>query len=454
VNGEEKYRVIKDLVDHNGNRHRAAKTLGCTKRSVDRYVLGYKTEGKAFFIHGNSGRQPAHTIGESTKKDILDLYLNKYYDANFAHFKDLLERKEKTIISESLVRNILSAADVISPLATRNTKREYKKKLKAMLKEMKNSKEISKIMTKIVQLDEVHPRRPRCANFGEMIQMDASLHLWFGDSKATLHIAIDDATGIIVGARFELQETLHGYYHVFEQILTKYGIPYMFYTDRRAVFESKKSKNPDTAADAMIQFGYACKQLGVRIETTSVPEAKGRVERLIQTMQSRLPVELRLEGVSTIEQANDFLPDFIAHYNAKFALPSNCIQSVFETQPTREKIDLTLAVITERKVDNGHSIRFEKTYWRTLNKRGGIDYLKKGTEGLVIRSFSGELFYSVDDLVFVLEEIPEHERTSRNFDFKPPDELPKKKPYVPPPSHPWKLASFKRYLKKQANLSA
>jgi hypothetical protein len=71
--------------------------------------------------------------------------------------------------------------------------------------------------------------------------MDASLHLWFGDRKATLHLAIDDATGIIAGARFEWQETLRGYYHVLFQILTTYGIPYMFYTDRRTVFEYRKS---------------------------------------------------------------------------------------------------------------------------------------------------------------------------------------------------------------------
>jgi len=454
VDGEKKYWVIKELVDHGGNKDRAAINIGCTRRSIDRYILGYKEKGKAFFVHGNSGKQPVHALSEEAKNDILDLFMNKYYDSNFAHFTDLLGRKEKIYVSESTVRNILSAADVISPLANRATRREYKKRLQEALKEAKKPKEAEKIQAKIIEADDPHPRRPRSAYFGEMIQMDASLHLWFGDSKATLHLAIDDATGTIVGAWFELQETLRGYYHVFEQILLKYGIPFMFYTDRRTIFEYRKTGKGDIAKDTFTQFSYACKQLGVQIETTSIPQAKGRIERLIQTMQSRLPVELRLKGVTTIEQANEFLPEFIAHYNAKFALPSNFIKSVFEKQPSKEKIDLTLAIITDRKVDNGHSIRIDNKYFRTLNKTGNIDYLKPKTEGLVIRTFSEKLLYSAEGYVFALEEIPEHERTSKNFDFKPPKELPKKKPYIPPADHPWRLSIFKKHVNKQANLSA
>ena len=82
-----------------------------------------------------------------------------------------------------------------------------------------------------------------------MIQMDAFVHKWFGDKQTQLHVAIDDATGMIVGAYFDKQETLNGYYHVFRQILENYGIPYMFYTDRRTVFEYKKKNSSDTEKD-------------------------------------------------------------------------------------------------------------------------------------------------------------------------------------------------------------
>jgi hypothetical protein len=444
------YETIKELVDHDGNKNRAALKLGCSKRTIDRHIAGYKAGGKAYFIHGNSGREPSHALKEVMKQDIIDLYVSKYYDASFAHFAELLGIKEGINVSESTVRNILTAGDILSPYATRRGRREFKKRLEAALKESKGAKETEQLQRKIIEADDPHPRRPRCANFGEMIQMDASLHFWIGSCKWTLHLAIDDATGIVVGAWFEEQETLRGYYNVFRQILTNYGIPFMFYTDRRTVFEYRKSRSNDTTKDTFTQFSYACNQLGVQIETTSIAQAKGRIERLIQSMQSRLPVELRLEGVTTIEQANEFLPEFIAHYNARFALPSDNIPSVFEAQPSQEKIDMTLAVIGERTVDNGHSIRFDNSYYRTLNRQGRIDYLIKGTKGLVVRTFSGGLFFSVDDLVFALEEIPIHERTSKNFGFKPPttEDKPRKQ-YIPPANHPWRLSAFSAFAKKQ-----
>jgi len=447
------YEVIKELVDHDGNKNRAAITLSCSRRTIDRHIAGYKADGKAYFIHGNSGRSPIHVLSEGARADICDLYLNKYYDSNFAHFTELLGRKENIAVSESVVRNILSEADIISPKANRETRREYVKRLKEALKNTKSKKKAQQIQLRIVEAEEAHPRRPRCAYFGEMIQMDASLHLWFGDKKCTLHLAIDDATGIVVGAWFEEQETLKGYYNVFKQILTDYGIPYMFYTDRRTVFEYRKSGSKDVDKDSFTQFSYACSQLGVAIETTSIPQAKGRIERLIQTMQSRLPVELRLEGVTTIEQANEFLPEFIAHYNARFALPSDSIKSVFEKQPSQRKIDTVLAIISERTVDPGHSIRYDNKYYLTLNRQGRIDYLHPQTKGLVIRTFSGKLFFSVDDHVFALEEIPEHERTSKNLDFKPPTNKPRKK-YIPPANHPWRTASFTAFVKKRTSHAA
>ena len=445
---QHRYEVIKELVDHDGNKERAALTLSCSKRTVNRYIAGYKTEGKAYFIHGNRGRKPAHALDECVKADIVDLYFTKYDNANFAHFNELLEREENIIVSESSIRNIMSAAEILSPMANRITRREFVKRLKELLDETKGKKKAEQIQAKIIEAEKVHPRRPRCANFGEMIQMDASLHLWFGDKKCTLHLAIDDASGIVVGAWFEEQETLKGYYNVFKQILTVYGIPYMFYTDRRTVFEYRKSGSSNFEKDSFTQFSYACKQLGVAIETTSIPQAKGRIERLILTMQSRLPVEMRLKGVTTIEQANDLLPDIIAKYNARFALPFNTIASVFEKQPSKRKIDMTLAVISERTVDNGHSIRYDNKYFRTLNRQGRIDYLHPRTKGLVVRTFSGKLFFSVETHVFAMEEIPERERTSKNLDFKPPRDKPRKK-YIPPANHPWRLDNFKAFVRKQ-----
>lgn len=185
------------------------------------------------------------------------------------------------------------------------------------------------------------------------------LHHWFGTDKTQLHIAIDDCTGQLVGMYFDHQETLNGYYNVFHQILTNHGIPAMFYTDRRTVFEYKQKRSKKAEDDTFTQFSYACKQLGVEIRTTSVAQAKGRVERAFQTLQQRLPIALRLAGIQTIKEANVFLNSYIKEYNAKFALPVKNTKSVFEKQPDIEMIDQTLAVLTERTVDSGHCIKYK-----------------------------------------------------------------------------------------------
>lgn len=376
---EYKYKLIKKLLETNGNKKSAALKLNCSIRHVNRMIQGYKARGKEFFIHGNQGKQPVHAISPEIKQDIIDLYRTKYQDANFAHFSDLLLKYEKLSISPSALRSILMQEFILSPKATRKTRKRVRAQLEEQRKNAFSKNEIAKIAENILAIEDAHPRRPRCAFFGEILQMDASLHHWFGLHKSQLHIAVDDSTGMIVGAYFDRQETLNGYYHVFHQILKGYGIPYMFYTDRRTVFEYKQKKSPSIEEDTFTQFGYACKQLGVEIKTSSIPQAKGRVERMFQTLQSRLPLELRLAGATTLEQANIFLNSYIKEYNAKFALPIDDSKSVFERQPDDEKINLTLAILAPRKIDNGHCIRFNKKYFKPLDSNGYPVYYYKGT---------------------------------------------------------------------------
>ncbi|MBV4420629.1 ISNCY family transposase, partial [Clostridium tyrobutyricum] len=254
-----------------------------------------------FFIHGNRGRNPVHALDNSTKQTIVDLYRTKYEGTNLTHFSELLEEFEGIKVSSNTIRSILLQEFILSPKAKHTSKKALQAKLKDMQKSTKSKKQDDIIQNSILAVEDAHPKRPRCAYSGEMLQMDASLHHWFGGEKSQLHIAVDDATGAIVGAYFDVQETLNGYYHVLEQILKTYGIPYMFYTDRRTVFEYKQKKSPSIEEDTFTQFGYACKHLGIEIKTSSIPQAKGRVERMFQTLQSRLPVELRLAGINSLE---------------------------------------------------------------------------------------------------------------------------------------------------------
>ena len=445
---QKKYEVIKHLVDNGGNKERAAMTLGITKRQVNRLIKAYKEKGKSAFLHGNRGRKPATTIAQEIRQDVVDLYRTKYYDANFTHFTELLQKHEGITLSLSTVTSVLEASAIFSPRVTKAKRRRIIKQLEEEKQAAKTKKEADRIQTNLVAVEDAHSRRPRCAYFGELAQMDASPYEWFGTEKTTLHIAVDDATGRIIGAFFDEQETLSGYYHVYQQILIRYGIPYKFFTDRRTVFTYKKKNSPDIGEDTCTQFAYACKQLGTQIEYSSVPQAKGRVERMFETLQSRLPVEMRLAGVSDMKAANEFLDSYINEFNSRFALPADGIKSVFESQPSEEIINLTLAILTERTVDSGHSIQFNRRYYRMLDERGMQVHYRKGTKVMVIKAFDGSLYCAVNDKdVHVLDEVPHRASKSKEFDDVA-ENTPKKR-YVPPMNHPWKSKSFQRFIRAQ-----
>lgn len=446
----QKYDIIKKLVDSNGNKKTAALKIGCSDRHINRLIKGYKEQGKSFFVHGNRGRQPAITLPTDTKQLILDLYRNKYYDCNLTHFSELLAEKENIKVSVSTISSILRTEFILSPKAKRSTKNALKKELKVLQSKTKSKKKVAALQSSILNIQDSHPRRPRCAYFGEMLQMDASIDHWFGETKTQLHIAVDDATGAILGAYFDEQETLKGYYYVLHQVLSNYGIPYQFFTDNRTVFEYKKKHETAVEKDTFTQFGYACKQLGIDIRTSSVAQAKGRVERMFGTLQSRLPVELRLASVSSIEEANEFLNSYIKKFNKQFALPIDSIKSVFETQPDNEKINLTLAVLSSRKIDNGSCLKYQNQYYLPVNSHGIAVHHRKGTTAMVIKAFNGDLYGCIGEQVYALELLPEHKPSSKAFDLATISDAPKKK-YIPPMSHPWKKASFEKYAKSQSH---
>ena len=232
------------------------------------------------------------------------------------------------------------------------------------------------------------------------------------------------------------------------QILTNYGIPYKFFTDNRTVF-NYMSLNPDKRTsdkDVLTQYGYACKKLGIELETSSVSQSKGLIERTNGTFQGRLVNELKLHGIATIEEANKYLIDvFVPYFNQRFALDYKKFESVFETSPSKEKINYTLAILTPRKIDNGNYIKYQNKYYQPyLNNE--LKCFTPKTECLVIKAFNGELLVTIDEQILELKELTRNERFSKEFDNI--TEVKESKKYIPPMTHPWKLESFKKQLQK------
>ena len=166
---QKKYEVIKSLADHpHPNKQRAAITLNCTVRHINRMLKGYKEQGKEYFIHGNRGRKPANTIPDETRSLVVDLYRTKYYDANFEHFTELLEKHEGISLSPSTIMSILEANYILSPKVTKAKQKRIKEQLQAQKKAAKTQKEAEQIQTNLVAVEDAHSRRPRAAYLGQL----------------------------------------------------------------------------------------------------------------------------------------------------------------------------------------------------------------------------------------------------------------------------------------------
>lgn len=445
-----KYEIIKKVVNNKLNRNSACVRIGCSLRNINRLINRYEEFGKNGFIHGNRGMLPSTTISDELKSEIISLYKDKYLGSNFKHFNELLKDNESIFVSESFIRTLMKANNIISPKANRKTKREYNK----MIKDLSNttiessSDIVDNNVSNLIPIEDSHPRRPRSKYMGELIQLDASDHNWFGDNKSHLHAAIDDASGKIVGLHFETQETLVGYYNVYSQILNNYGIPYEFLTDRRTVFEYQKKNVSSIEKDTFTQFGYACNQLGTKISTSSVPQAKGRVERLFNTLQSRLIIEMRLENILTIEEANNFLPRFVDKFNKKFSLHLNDNMNVFERVENIDDIELILSTLATRKIDNGHCLSYKSQYYYPVDDKGNIVTYRARTKCMVIKTFTNKLFVSIGESIHELKELDQNYKLSKDFDQLEIKKRAKAGSFTPAMTHPWKSDSFKKYCAK------
>lgn len=339
--------VIRAFAKGGMTARQAAAKLGITRQYANRLRKAYAEEGPPCLRHGNTGRASPLRTDSETEGRIVSLYKEKYEGFNFRHFAEKLSEGEGIAISYRAIHRILTSAGIKSP------------------KRHKAAREKAK-----------HPSRPRREGFGELLQIDASIHPWFGDGhpKATLHGAIDDATGTVMGLWFDGEETLRGYYEMAWAILTKYGIPEAFYGDRRTIFEFRKLSEKDKAIerDTHVQFRRMCEQLGIELITTSVSQAKGRIERLWGTLQSRLVSELRARGIKTIEEANRFLPEFTSDYNKRFASKPDMEKSLFAPAPTPREIDFYLSVQYRRIADNGSSIAFKGKRLQLVDGDGNV----------------------------------------------------------------------------------
>ena len=358
-----RYHVISMVIDKKMTNSEAADCLGLSVRQIIRLKKGVIKEGPYSLIHKNKGRKPSHAFSEEFINKIVALKKSdKYLNANFLHFQELLQEHEDIYISYNALYKILTNAGIKSP------KKQSKRKS--------------------------HHRRKRKPKEGQLIQIDATPHDWFGTGKKfDLHGGIDDATGKIVGLYMTKNECRQGYFETVRYMINNYGLPVSLYTDRHTIFRSPKADKltiEEQLAGKVAkntQFGRAMKELGVTIIPARSPQAKGRVERLWNTLQSRLPIEFKIAGITTIEQANEFLPSYIAKFNDKFSVSPADTIAVFRPVAEDLNIDNILCVKETRIIDNGAVFSFYNRHFKVAAGTQSQIYPKSKIKVLVSPKF-------------------------------------------------------------------
>ena len=439
---EKKLEVMKMVVDGEKSISWAAAKLKRSEKTIRRYRKELLENPNADLVHKNRGREP---VNKTDHELIWHLYCTRYYGLNITYFCEKLDENESIKISEGLVRLIFKEHDEFSVKAWHRTKNELRKRLRELKKLTKQQKEVLVQLEAEPYIRTTHPIQPRSKYFGEELQMDASIHLWFGTKKCALHTAIDDATGIIVGAWFDYQETRNGYYQITKQFLTKYGLPLLIKTDKRTVFEYKKKNDKDMAEDTMTQYEHVCQTLGIELQCSSSPQFKPRVERSYGTLQGRLPFELKEAGVTTIEEANAFLKKYIQKFNEQFAIRKG-IKSVW-VKVTKDQIDSALVTIAKRTVDCGNGIRLNNKYYGTFDSYGNQIFIKPKTKVSVITMMNGAVYAMHDDKLLAMDIIPERQKISDMMDFDMEKPAVRKK-YIPPYDSIWRITNSNLFRKK------
>lgn len=322
-----------------------AASLRLSLRQVRRLVKRARRSGLRSVIHGNSGRISNRRLKPAMVSRICSLYRDRYNGFNLTHFREMLQEREGLRPPcREIIRRIL---------------------LREGLWERRR------------QAPKHRERRPRREREGEMLQIDASIHRWFGDERPEAAIvgAIDDATGKVAGALFAEAETTQAYMTMLRSVVGKHGVPVSIYCDRDSVFFVSTRKEREGASDRGrprdTQFGRALRELGTTLIPASSPQAKGRVERLWGTFQDRLLHELRLERITTIEDANRYLSAaFLPRFNRQFAVPAVKADAAWRATPGPARTAAVFCVKEIRTLSNDQTFSFEGKIWQVRRTPG------------------------------------------------------------------------------------
>lgn len=394
--------VIKKVIHEGFKQVEASEILELSPRQISRLVIRVKEEGEVGVVHKLRGKKSNRRIDEKQKRLVLEKYEKQYQGFGPTLFCEKLFEIEKIKISDETLRNWLIESGHWEKRRKRDNHRQW---------------------------------RERRSYYGQMQQMDGSHHEWLEGRgpKLVLMAYIDDATGRVYCRFYEYEGTLPAM-DSFWRYIRKYGLPQSVYLDKHSTYKSpgKATIEEELKGEKPLsQFERALKELGVKVIHANSPQAKGRIERLFETLQDRLIKEMRLMGIKTLEEANRFVEGYLPIFNKKFDVLATGKGDLHMKLPCGTNLDRVLCIKTQRSLRNDFTVTHNKRLYQVAEniKTNSVTVEEKVNGSLKIYYKDRSLKYK--EILTMPVKVKEIKLSDS------PIVLPGKK-WIPPPDHPWR----------------
>lgn len=415
--------VIQQVVSKQIKQGQAASRLGLSVRQIKRLKKAYQREGAQGLVSRIRGRASHNQVDAKIKAQGVEWLKQRYPDFGPTLAHEKLVQVHRLPVSVETVRLWMIEESLWHPKRARKPV--------------------------------IHPLRERRPRYGELVQLDGSPFAWFEDRApaCTLLVYIDDATGRLMELWFTEAESTFSYFEATEHYLLRQGRPLAFYSDKLSVFRVNSPN--DLSGTGTTQFTRAMTQLGIEVICANTPQAKGRVERVNQTLQDRLVKEMRLRGISSQKAGNTFAREYLSSFNAHFAVEPR--DSDDAHRPLRRQDDLKriltvqeLRVLSKNLTLNYHQVIYQIQSPRpTYALRNAQVVVRENRHGEIAIEYKGKsLPYTVFHRQARQREVTPSKQLNLAMDpIAQPTQ--KTKSHVPPANHPWRRFQLSNKPKDQ-----
>jgi len=407
-----RYEIVQNLIQKKISEKEAQKLMSLKSvRQVRRIKKRIIKDGPRGAIHRSRGRPGNRKLDNDFINKIILIVKENYHDFKPTFATEKLLENHKLKIGREKLRQLMTAEGLWKPKQRKQPKNR-------------------------------HVWRARKDNYGEMQQFDGSYHKWFEDrgDECCLLLSVDDATGNITHAKFDKNEGVIAVFKFWMEYFIKNGLPVSIYLDK---FSTYKINHPSAVdnKELMTQFQRAMNQIEIQPITAHSPEAKGRVERMFETLQDRLIKELRLANISTAKEANEFLKTYIPKFNKQFSVvPKNQSDLHREIRSEmKKKLPQIFSIQSQRKVNNDYTVMFKNQFFQ-LEEKQPTTVFKKDTV-IIEEHLNGEIKINLKGYYLNYQVLPERPKKQINI---PVAALTNRKAdYKPPANHLWRKIAIK-----------